>query len=156
MRFELLDDDLALHNALAFIDDCDQSAALLPAVAVSEPPPRQASYFGSRRRKADLELLRHDVKLLEAQLKQLRERSRLQLLRPAGDNTSSEDESLHDELTSMWESVAVRQRQRRSHSENTNRKLKQALAQQIQVAKALEGLCLRRSAQNVRSLPLRM
>lgn len=145
MRFELLDDDLALQNALAFIDACDQSAppALPPVVALPEQSPRIVSRFSSR--KAELEVLRHEVKMLGAEPKQQREKSRPQLPRPAYGSPCSEDESLHDELMSMWKSVAVRQRQRRSHSENTNRKLKQALAQQalahqIQVAKALEGL----------------
>lgn len=116
--------------------------------------------------KAELERLRHDVKMLGTKLARLKGTSESQ--QPYGSpgsvsttsvSNSSEDESLEvhqqqlaneeDTLVSMWKNVALRQFQRRNHSEMTNRKLKLVLAKQLKLAKTLEGLYSRRTTQNV-------
>lgn len=114
--------------------------------------------------KAELERLRHDVKMLEAKLARLKGTSEYPppYSSPGSTSTtsvsnSSEDESLdaqqvtsvEDTLVSMWKAVALRQFQRRNHSEMTNRKLKLVLAKQLKLAKTLEGLYSRRTTQNV-------
>lgn len=188
MTFELLDDQLAsvaLQEALAFIDAYDIAAStavasdnahmapVAPAAAVSfglvtkcknteDAEQTKPTRVRNRRRgdqKAELERLRHDVKLLGAKLARLKGSSESPL--PYGSpsttsvSNSSEDErstecpTSEDNLVSVWKAVALRQFQRRNHSEMTNRQLRLVLAKQLKLAKTLEGLYSRRTTQHV-------
>lgn len=109
--------------------------------------------------KLELERLRHDVKLLEARLAHVKSESLQSYGSPSStsstSNSSSEEETLdtrHNSqraLVAAWKSVALRQFQRRSQSEMTNRKLKQVLAKQLKLAKSLEALYSKRPSQSV-------
>lgn len=107
--------------------------------------------------KLELECLRHDVKLLEARLAHVKSDA---FGSPGSVSSTSSSISSEEEtpdarnksqraLVTAWRSVALRQFQRRSQSEMTNRKLKQVLAKQLKLAKTLEALYSKRPSQSV-------
>lgn len=176
MNFELLDDQLAsaaLQDALAFIDAYERSAAVrgpTPILLPADHAPVQAEPTGQTRvrsrqtnrnrgaQKSELTRLRHDVKLLETKLAQLKNESEHQ--RPydspgstsdASSSSSANTESSCSDgaITATWKPVALRQYHRRIHAESVNQKLKQVLAKQLKVANALHTIFLRRTAQDV-------
>lgn len=109
--------------------------------------------------KLKLERLRHDVKLLEASLAQVKSDAYgspgSMSSTSTGSINSSEDEAPNARYNSQralmaaWKSVALRQFQRRSQSEMTNRNLKQVLTKQLKLAKTLEALYSKRPSQSV-------
>lgn len=162
----------ALQDALAFVDTYMRSApastgSLVPPssssldepsapqeIATVSPKNKKQRQTGKRPAKgcskshnrgdpkAELDRLRHDVKLLESTLTELK--------RPSEVSSGSNTRRL---MLATWKTLALRQYQRRNQSELTNRKLKRALDTQLKVAKALETLLTKRVVQHVSVSP---
>lgn len=137
------------------------SPAWLPITEASPKPKRQRrngkkqaqSGVSSRSHgnpKVQLERLRLDVKQLETELARLKSESAQQPnSSPGAWSTTSYSNDGGSVDAVMWRAVALRQYQRRNQSEQTRQKLKQVLAKQIKLAKALEALILRPTTQDV-------
>lgn len=169
----LLDDD-SFKGALAFLDSYDRSLAPLGSpsvfvtvpVAVPELPiqakilrrnaaPARPSTRNRGKKKAELERLRQDSKMLESRLARLKKPGRSLDMNSTWSSGYSEDEGMdvslsrRNALSATWKMVAVRQYQRRKQSEIMNRDLKRALANQHKIARAMETLFTRRTSQQV-------
>lgn len=138
-----------------------QSLMSLPhpeaALSASEPPakrpPHRRSAAGRTRRyaKHELELLRHDVQMLEEKLARLKKSASLH----TSGGAQAPDELLPSSsgAKSVWMKLAIHQASLRQSSQSTNRRLKLSLAKQLKIAKCLEDALLCRSDEKVSALP---
>lgn len=108
--------------------------------------------------KLRLERVREQVKLLEMTLARLKSTSSSiqpcsslgAMLSSVGASDRGVGENTGDKAkSSPWKLVALRQFQRRTQAEMANRKLKQALAKQLKLAKTLEALYSKHLNQSV-------
>lgn len=131
----------------------DPETALPPSESPAKRLPRHRSTAGRNRRiiKHELELLRHDVRMLQERLTRVKKGASLDTLGAA--EAPYEMLQSASGTKSIWMKLAIHQASLRQSSQSTNRRLKLSLAKQLNIAKCLEDALLRKSDEKVSPLP---
>lgn len=164
MQQESEDTDATLDALLSFLDECEpEEAADVDAQVPVQDTMRRASkrsrgFKPNRARDArrfELIHLRETVRSLESELEDLQARECSRQI-SAGSTHRTSDTSRSSasvpalvSVLSAWEGIASRQLEERQRAELENIRLKDFLAQQVKVAKALQKLIHKRTAWEV-------
>lgn len=154
------DPDVTLDALLSFLDEeCEETASVdahnLVQGTTRRAAKRPRGFKPNRARDArrfELIHLRETVRSLESELEDLHARERDQQISTQHRPSDTCRSAASVPVLSAWEGIASRQLEQRQRAELENIRLKDFLAQQIKLSRALQKLIHKRTAWKVRGM----